>query len=1014
MKTTAENTFWSLAKRVWLSLALLGAGALILLLSDTHSRVGARRPSAASQGPVPVALLKHASNRLLDELENGVLEKLAAEGYRDGEKIALRRFNAEGDLPTANAIARQITDGSYRMAISISTLSLQCVANANRAGRAIHVFGGVTDPAGAGVGVERMNSTNKPPWLAGMGTFQPVGEIFREARRLWPGLKTVGVVWNPAERNSETCTLKAREVCGELGLQLHEATVEQSKDVLEAAASLVARGVQAFWTGADVTVNSATATLCDVALRAGLPVFSNTSGQVREGTLFDLGADYTEVGQRVGELAAGILGGLNPASVVISNYMPARVMLNRQVLARLRDGWRFPADLVSRAELILGPDGRVEKDSGKAAPALAALTQAAPANRPYKIGLAYFGPDEGTDTAIAGLLAGLRELKLSEGRNLTIRRSHANGEISGIPAVLQALDSSGLDAIVPFSTPVITAACATVRRTPVVFTYCVDPIAAGVGKSFEDHLPQITGIGSFPPVEEAVALMKLTLPGLKRLGALYNNSEANSVKIVSVLRGLCAARGIELVEAVANGTSEVVPATQSLAARGVEAVYLPSDNTAYQAFDGLSGQLADRRIPLVIDTPEFLERGALAVVGVGFYQAGWAAAQPLARVLAGEKPAQIPLRNVSHKQVRLNFEVARKLGITFPAAVLAMQTAAQAPAAPAASPAPVAPPASPAPVAPPASPAPAAGAPGKPWRIQQISYLESPMVEESARGFNEGLREAGLRAGVDYTVKTLCAQGDMAALGTLFDSARSSGVDLYGVFGTPTLQAAIRKVTGTPVIFTVVADPILAGAGESHQVHRPNVAGVYTQGPYREMAELLGRHFPQIKRVGTLFCPAEVNSVGNKDLFTREAARCGLAVEAVAANTATDLPDAALALCGRQLDAVVQVIDNLTVAGFPTIARAAEQARLPVFTFQSATVKLGAVFALALDYHDTGRDAAGIAVRVLRGESPAKIPFAPPGTVRKFANPAQARARGLTLPEELLRDAVRVPDPRQP
>ncbi len=1002
MKTTAENTFWSLAKRVWLSLVLLGAGALILLLSDTHSRVGARRPSAASPEPVPVALLKHASNRLLDEIENGVLEKLAAEGYRDGEKITLRRFNAEGDLPTANAIARQMTDGSYRMAISISTLSLQCVANANRAGRAIHVFGGVTDPAGAGVGVERMNSTNKPPWLAGLGTFQPVGEIFREARRLWPGLKTVGVVWNPAERNSETCTLKAREVCRELGLQLLEAHVEQSKDVLEAAASLVARGVQAFWTGADVTVNSATATLCDVAQRAGIPVFSNTSGQVREGTLFDLGANYTEVGHRIGELAAGILGGLNPASVVISNYMPERVMLNRQVLARLRDGWQFPADLVSRAALILGPDGRVEKDSGQPAPAPVALAPAVPANRSYKIGLAYFGPDEGTDTAIAGLLAGLRELKLEEGRNLTIRRSHANGEISGIPTVLQALDSSGLDAIVPFSTPVITAACATVRRTPVVFTYCVDPIAAGVGKSFEDHLPQITGIGSFPPVEDAVALIKLTLPGLKRLGALYNNSEANSVKIVSVLRGLCAARGIELVEAVANGTSEVVPATQSLAARGVEAVYLPSDNTAYQAFDGLSSQLADRRIPLVIDTPEFLERGALAVVGVGFYQAGWAAAQPLARVLAGEKPAQIPLRNVSHKQVRLNFEVARKLGVTFPAAVLAMQTSAQAPAAPPVS------------VAPPASPAPAPGAPGKPWRIQQISYVESPMVEESARGFADGLREAGLRAGVDYTLKTLCAQGDMAALGTLFDSARASGVDLYVVFSTPTLQAAIRKVTDTPVIFTVVADPILAGAGESHQVHRPNVAGVYTQGPYREMAELLGRHFPQIKRVGTLYCPAEVNSVGNKDLFTREAARCGLAVEAVAANTATDLSDAALALCGRQLDAVVQVIDNLTVAGFPTIARAADQARLPVFTFQSATVKQGAVFALALDYHDTGRDAAGIAVRVLRGESPAKIPFVPPGTVRKFANPAQARARGLTLPEELLRDAVRVPDPRQP
>ena len=83
-------------------------------------------------------------------------------GTRDGERLALQRFSAEGDLPTANAIAKQVTDGSYHMVITISTLSLQCVANANKDGRVIHVFGGVTDPAGAGVGIRRMDSADKP------------------------------------------------------------------------------------------------------------------------------------------------------------------------------------------------------------------------------------------------------------------------------------------------------------------------------------------------------------------------------------------------------------------------------------------------------------------------------------------------------------------------------------------------------------------------------------------------------------------------------------------------------------------------------------------------------------------------------------------------------------------------------------------------------------------------------------------------------------------------------------
>lgn len=980
-------------KRVVLSLSLLGAGALTLLLSDLHSRNRGRSDVAGPSAQTRVALLKHASNLLLDDVERGVLEQLTAAGYDDGQRIKLDRFCAEGDLPTANAIAKQVTDGSYRMVITISTLSLQCVANANKDGRAIHVFGGVTDPAGAGVGIQRMDSTDKPAWLAGIGTFQPVEQILREARRLWPGLKTVGVVWNPAERNSETCTIKAREVCSALGLQLLEATVDQSKDVREAADSLVARGVQVFWTGADVTVLNATATLCESALKAKIPVVSNTSGQVREGTLFDLGANYQEVGHRIGSIAAAILDGQDPATLTVTNFMPERLMLNRQVLQKMRDPWQFPDDLVQRAELIIGADGKIEKEVATSAPEASAGM--APAGRHFTIALAYFGPDEGTDTCIAGLLDGLGKKGYVAGRNLQLQKVHASGEIGAIPSILHSLDASSADAIVTFSTPVLTAACASVRHKPVVFTYVSDPLAGGVGASFEDHLPFVTGIGSFPPVEEAVLLMKRTLPDFQRLGTLYNNAEANSVKVVSVLRELCTQHGIELVETVANGTSEVVPAAQALASRQVQAVYIPGDNTAYQAFDGLVAQFGKARIPLVIDAPEYVDREILAVVGIGFYQSGLAAAEPLARVLAGEKPGRIPIRNVADKKVLLNRSVAAKLGLTFPPEVLAMQTGDAKPAA-------AAPPA--------ASAAPAARPLGKRWRIQQVAYTESVMVEDAARGFRDGLQQAGLAEDRDFTLRTLCAQGDMATLGSLFDSAQTAGTDLYLVFSTPTLQTALQEVRDTPVVFTVVADPLLVGAGRSNAEHVPNMTGVSTQGPYRELVEVLRTHFPKIKRVGTVFCPAEVNSVANKDLFIQEAVRGGLTVETVPANHAGELPDAALSLCSRQLDAVVQILDNLCVAGFPTIARAADQARLPVFTCLATAVQQGAVLVVARDYYDAGYETARQAVRVMRGASPAQIPFAPPTKSQILVNLKNAQQLRLTIPPALLRVARPVTD----
>ena len=58
----------AILKRVFLSLVLLGAGALTLLLSDLHSREGVRSRSGAQDSAIPVALLKQASNPLQDEV----------------------------------------------------------------------------------------------------------------------------------------------------------------------------------------------------------------------------------------------------------------------------------------------------------------------------------------------------------------------------------------------------------------------------------------------------------------------------------------------------------------------------------------------------------------------------------------------------------------------------------------------------------------------------------------------------------------------------------------------------------------------------------------------------------------------------------------------------------------------------------------------------------------------------------------------------------------------------------
>jgi putative tryptophan/tyrosine transport system substrate-binding protein len=113
-------------------------------------------------------------------------------------------------------------------------------------------------------------------------------------------------------------------------------------------------------------------------------------------------------------------------------------------------------------------------------------------------------------------------------------------------------------------------------------------------------------------------------------------------------------------------TNEVFQAAQALGARKIDALWITGDNTALQAFEGIAKIAAELRLPLIINDPEFTERGALVAVGIGWYQTGYAASKVVARVLLGESPAKIPFENVAVKQVVLNQEVARKLGITFP------------------------------------------------------------------------------------------------------------------------------------------------------------------------------------------------------------------------------------------------------------------------------------------------------------------------------------------------------------
>jgi ABC-type uncharacterized transport system substrate-binding protein len=248
----------------------------------------------------------------------------------------------------------------------------------------------------------------------------------------------------------------------------------------------------------------------------------------------------------------------------------------------------------------------------------------------------------------------------------------------------------------------------------------------------------------------------------------------------------------------------------------------------------------------------------------------------------------------------------------------------------------------------------------------------------------------------------------MSTVSGLIDAAIVDGADMLVTFSTPTLQAAIQRTKTIPVVFTYVANAVAAGAGTSDSEHLPNVTGVYMMAAFQPMLDIIREMMPASRVLGTIYVPAEVNMVHQRDVLMKTATARGFEIRSIAANSSAEVADAALALSTSRIDAICQIAGNLSVTAFPSIAQAARRARVPVFVFQSAQLHGGAVLAVSRDYHGAGMDAGRIAARVIRGESPASMPFLEYAPTKLMVNLEAARQIGFRIPAAVVQRAAEV------
>ncbi len=642
-------------RRLALGLSLIAAAGALLLVSDLGSR---RTDKPAGEKRVArIAILQHASQAILDQGREGMLAGLTERGWVEGKNLEVRRFNAEGDMPVSQAIAREITNGGYDLILTITTPSLQAVANANRTTQIPHVFALVADPVAAGVGITA--PLEHPPWLAGFGTMQPVAKAFQVAREMNPGLKKVGIAWNAAEANSEAQVKLARKVCADLGIELVEVTVENSAGVAEATGALTARGVEAIWVNGDISVITAIDSVVAAATRTGIPVFTVIPPNAKRGALFDLGADYFEVGRLAGDLAGEILNGRNPAGVPIENVMPEIQTLNLQALGKLRAGWTAPESLRSRAQLVIDESGA---ERARSAPAATRKTP----HRLWKIAVVLYNETPPAEETLDGMNDGWAASPLREGKDYTIKLRSAQGDMGALSGIVDAALTEGADLVVPLSTPALQAAIRKIKDRPVVFSLVANPIAAGAGTSYENHLPNVTGVAVLGPFAETLDVLERYFPSYKRLGTLYCPAEVNSVDLRDALADECQRRGFVLESVAANSPAEFADAALALVSRPIDAIVQVSDNLSNAGFGALARAARQARKPLFSLNSTTIPQGAAVAFGRDYHAAGEATVRLIERVMAGEDPARMPFI-LPPKIVRaVSIPNARAVGMTIP------------------------------------------------------------------------------------------------------------------------------------------------------------------------------------------------------------------------------------------------------------------------------------------------------------------------------------------------------------
>ena len=274
------------------------------------------------------------------------------------------------------------------------------------------------------------------------------------------------------------------------------------------------------------------------------------------------------------------------------------------------------------------------------------------------------------------LLDGMRDRGYVEGKNLVVERRYVDvGGVEQVRAAAGELAALKLDAIVSTCSPSTAAVKQATSNSgiPVVMAVVSDPVGQDLIASYGHPGGNITGLSSQgeDTLPKMLQYLFEVLASGTRIAVLYNTSNPAHPRLWQGLEQAGSKLGTNLVRIDVAGRRDLAAAFDTIKRERLGALLvLPDDNMTFNARAQLLELVQRQRIPAIFGAREFVDGGGLMSYGTNYAASYRQAAIYVDRVLAGAKPADLPVEQPTRFEFVVNVAAAKALGVAIPQSLL--------------------------------------------------------------------------------------------------------------------------------------------------------------------------------------------------------------------------------------------------------------------------------------------------------------------------------------------------------